>query len=48
VYAELGQFDKAIDIQSKAIKISEERGEKETSNKLREVLSDYEQNRKHY
>lgn len=48
VYAELGQFDKAIDAQSKAIKLSEERGEKNLSNKFREVLSDYEMNRKHY
>ena len=46
VYAEFGQFGKAIETQSKALKISEERGEEELSNKLREVLSDYKLNRK--
>ena len=48
VYAELGQFDKARDVQSRAIKIAEEKGETELSIILREALADYEKNRKHH
>ena len=48
VYAELGQFDKATDAQSKSIKIAEKRGEAELLDELREALSNYEMNRKYY
>ena len=47
-YAELGQFDKAIDAVSKAIKQLEGRGDEELSNAFKEVLSDYKLSRKHY
>ncbi len=48
VYAELGQFDIAVDTVSKAIKQSEERGDEEHINLFKEMLSDYKLNRKYY
>lgn len=48
VYAEMGQFDKAIDAQLKSIKIAEEIGEEDAVIKLRDALSDYKRNRTHY
>ena len=48
VYAEIGQFDKAADAQSKSIEIAEDRGEAELLDNLRAALSYYEMNRKYF
>jgi hypothetical protein len=40
-YAAFGQFEKAAEVQSKAISVAEERGRKEEAKKYREELADY-------
>jgi len=47
-YAKLGQFDKAIEAQSKAISILEQKGEQSEADNYRKVLEDYQEGRTHY